>query len=41
MCIEYRVYVNIYHVNDKGVDECMINLLYRYYVIIVTKYAWL
>ena len=31
MCIEYCIYVNMYHVSAQGVDECMINVHYYYY----------
>ena len=24
MCIEYHIYVNMYHASAQGVDECMI-----------------
>ena len=27
-CIEYHIYVNMYHVNAQGVDERMINVHY-------------
>ena len=30
MCIEYHIYVNMYHVSDQGVDERMINVHYYY-----------
>ena len=30
MCIEYCVWVNMYHVSAQGVDECMINVRYYY-----------
>ena len=33
MCIEYHIYVNMYHVSVQGVDECMINVHYYYYYI--------
>ena len=28
MCIEYHIYVNMYHVSTQGVDERMINVHY-------------
>ena len=28
MCIEYHIYVNVYHVSAQGVDERMINVHY-------------
>ena len=31
MCIEYHIYVNMYHVSAQGVDERMINVRYYYY----------
>ena len=32
MCMEYHIYVNMYHVNAQGdVDERMINVHYYYY----------
>ena len=31
MCIEYHIWVNMYHVNTRGVDEHMINVHYYYY----------
>ena len=31
MCIEYHIYVNMYHVSAQGVDERMINVHYYYY----------
>ena len=31
MCIEYHIWVNMYHVNAQGVDEHMINVHYYYY----------
>ena len=30
-CIEYHIYVNMYHVSAQGVDERMINAHYYYY----------
>ena len=30
MCIEYYIYVNMYHVSAQGVDERMINVHYCY-----------
>ena len=30
-CIEYHIYVNMYHVSAQGVDERMINVRYYYY----------
>ena len=30
MCIEYYIYVNMYHVSTQGVDERMINVHYYY-----------
>ena len=34
MCIEYHIYVNMYHVSTQGVDERMINAHYYYYYLI-------
>ena len=31
MCIEYHVWVNMYHVSAQGVDERKINVHYYYY----------
>ena len=31
MCVEYCIYVNIYHVSVQGIDEHMINVHYYYY----------
>ena len=31
MCIEYHIYVNMYHVSAQGIDEHMINVHYYYY----------
>ena len=31
MCIEYHIWVNMYHVSAQGVDERMINVHYYYY----------
>ena len=31
MCIEYHIYINMYHVSAQGVDEHMINVYYYYY----------
>ena len=31
VCIEYHIYVNMYHVSAQGVDERMINVHYYYY----------
>ena len=33
MCIEYRIWVNMYHVSAKGVDERMITI----YIIIIKR----
>ena len=42
MCIEYRIYVNMYHVSAQGVDERMINIHYYYYSLkIMSLWAWL
>ena len=30
MCIEYHIWVNMYHVSAQGVDERMINVHYHY-----------
>ena len=30
MCIEYHIYVNMYHVSAQGVDERMTNVHYYY-----------
>ena len=30
-CIEYHIWVNMYHVSAQGVDERMINVHYYYY----------
>ena len=30
MCIEYHIWVNKYHVNTQGIDECMVNVHYYY-----------
>ena len=30
MCIEYHIYVDMYHVSAQGVDERMINVHYYY-----------
>ena len=35
MCIEYRIYVNMYHVSAQGVDEHMIHV--HYYIIITVQ----
>ena len=32
MCIEYHIWVNMYHVSVQGVDERMINVHYYYYM---------
>ena len=32
MCIEYHIWVNIYHMSAQGVDERMINVHYYYYI---------
>ena len=32
MCIEYHIYINMYHVSAQGVDENMINVHYYYYI---------
>ena len=32
MCIEYYIWVNMYHVSAQGVDERMINVHYYYYL---------
>ena len=31
MCIEYCIYVKMYHVSAQGVDERMVNVHYYYY----------
>ena len=31
MCVEYYIYVNMYHMSAQGVDERMINAHYYYY----------
>ena len=31
MCIEYHIYVNVYHVSAQGIDERMINVHHYYY----------
>ena len=31
MCIEYHIWVNMYHVSAQGIDERMINVHYYYY----------
>ena len=35
ICIEYHIYVNMYHVSAQGVDECMINVHYYYYYLLI------
>ena len=39
MCIEYHIYVNMYHASAQGVDERMINAHYYYYLIREIKYV--
>ena len=31
VCIEYCIWVNMYHVSTQGIDERMINVHYYYY----------
>ena len=31
MCIEYHIWVNVYHVSAQGVDKRMINVYYYYF----------
>ena len=31
MCIEYHIWVNMYHVSAQSVDERLINVHYYYY----------
>ena len=35
MCREYHIQVNMYDVSAQGVDECMINVHYYYYLFIL------
>ena len=39
MCIGHHIYVNMYHVSAKGVDERMINVHYYYYYYYVNSTA--
>ena len=34
-CIEYCIYVNMYHVSVQGIDEHMINVHYYYYNVVM------
>ena len=36
MCMEYHIYVNMYHVSTQGIDEHIINVQFYYYYYVHT-----